>query len=338
MLVAPGDYPDILLQVARKAPACPWMYTGALENRPDVIRALAHERPLWGNDESVLVIVRSPRALEKLFAQSSVSGPRVQLQPPLLEPEKRWLVKPLASAGGSRIRFWTGGPIPDRGRFYFQEYVPGERGAAIYVADGRYARLLGVTRQLIGESWLHAAPFHYCGSIGPLALTPAEKAAFQRLGDALMAGCALRGLFGIDCIWHHGAPWPTEVNPRYTASVEVVEHAACIPALALHGHVFDASIPQPPSVETATGLVVGKAILFARAPLVFPKDGPWTSVLQSPGPLVSVPAFADIPPAGQAIGVGRPILTLFAQGASPGACMYQLQQIAADLDRWLFER
>src|SRR5215470_12886144 len=39
-----------LLPLLSKAPGGPWMYTGGLENRPNVVRGLTQFRPLWGND------------------------------------------------------------------------------------------------------------------------------------------------------------------------------------------------------------------------------------------------------------------------------------------------
>ena len=43
-----------------RGPAGPWMYTGALENHPDLVRALSERRPLWGNDAATLRRARSP--------------------------------------------------------------------------------------------------------------------------------------------------------------------------------------------------------------------------------------------------------------------------------------
>ena len=81
--------------------------------------------------------------------------------------------------------------------------------------------------------------------------------------------------------------------------------------------------------------VIGKAILFARCALAFPDDGPWLDTLrQIPG---GVCDFADIPPAGQTIAAGRPVLTLFAGGDSLPACRDNLRQMAADLDRRLWK-
>ena len=253
------------------------------------------------------------------------------------------------------IGFWKGtatspsfpNSVWERGT-YLQEHIDGESCAAIYVGDGRRSLLLGLTRQLVGESWLHAAPFHYCGSIGLLQIEPPLRQALERLGDALVDSFGLRGIFGVDCIVRDDVPWPVEVNPRYTASVEVLEYAGNISALALHRQVFDCvagaglatlrrSVYDERFCEASLnpGLhdrphlspghpppFVGKAILFARAPFLFPQDGPWQAVLRGHVAVDEMPAFADIPHAGERIEAGRPILTLFASSGH-GDCMLQ---------------
>jgi predicted ATP-grasp superfamily ATP-dependent carboligase len=246
-------------------------------------------------------------------------------------------MKPRRVAGGTGIRRFTES-VPALGQqrhFFLQEFIEGESCAALYCGDGRSASLLGATRQLVGTPWLHAAPFRYCGSLGPLPLPPALRTALQRLGEVLTAGCQLRGLFGVDFVLRDGVPWPVEVNPRYTASVEILEWTLGFRALALHRRVFVADGPQPVAAA-ADSQVLGKAILFAQAPLTFPADGPWQAMLGLRNPLAEAPAFADIPPAGQRIEAGRPILTCFAHAASLGTCEEYLRDVAADLDRWLY--
>jgi predicted ATP-grasp superfamily ATP-dependent carboligase len=205
--------------------------------------------------------------------------------------------------------------------YRLHEYIEGEARAALYVARVGGTRLLGVTRQLVGEPWLHAAPFQYCGSVGPLSLNGPERAALERLGDVLATGCGLRGLFGVDGIWCDGTFWPVEVNPRYTAAVEVLEEATGLAALAWHRRAFDADAPNPPEPSRPNG-VVGKAILYARQALTFPSDGPWRDTS----------AFADIPDAGQRIEARRPVLTMFARAADVTSCLDALKATATRLD------
>lgn len=326
-----SDYPHALPRIVEQAPAGPWMYTGALENYPHIVHAIAGQRPLWGNDADVLARVRSPRFLRELLTSAGLPSPELRLPEDGPPPHGRWLVKPIAGAGGSGIRIHDPTPhTPRAGRaLYWQEFILGEARAAIYVGDGTKARLLGVTRQLVGEDWLHAASFHYCGSIGPLTLATGERRAFEQLGDTLAAGCGLRGLFGVDCVMRDGLPWTVEVNPRYTASVEVLEHALQIQALA------SPECQRGPALALGAGRahrrIVGKAILFASQATIFPERGPWDAALQATS-ADDLPAYADIPSSGETIAVGKPILTFFSQAETTTACLERLRAIALELD------
>jgi hypothetical protein len=46
-----ADYPRGLVAAAASAPACPWMYTGGLENQPGIVARISKSRPFqitWG--------------------------------------------------------------------------------------------------------------------------------------------------------------------------------------------------------------------------------------------------------------------------------------------------
>ncbi|MGH7227137.1 MAG: ATP-grasp domain-containing protein, partial [Gemmataceae bacterium] len=251
---------------------------------------------------------------------------------------QHWLLKPRRGAGGTGIRFGMPGEQVRQSRDgYCQEFIEGQSLSLLFLGDERTARLLGMTRQLVGVPWLHAAPFRYCGSIGPLDPSMIQRPSLEELGHLLASKCFLRGLFGVDGVLRDGVFWPVEINPRYTASVEVVEYATGVPMLSWHAHVFlhDCLPPLPLNPANRT---IGKAILFARADLHFPVEGPWMTELGSPKSVQELPAFADIPAAGERIEANKPILTFFAAADSPSACEDALRQIAVDLDRWLFGR
>jgi predicted ATP-grasp superfamily ATP-dependent carboligase len=330
--IAAAEYPDALLEMSARAPAGPWMYVGGLENRPALVEALARSRPLWGNGAEVLRRVRDPETLAAVLTEAGLPCPQVRPRADDLPPG-RWLVKPRDSAGGRGISFLQAGSAPGR-HTYLQEHIDGAAWSAVYVGREGGALLLGATRQLVGESWLHAAAFHYCGSLGPLPLASLTRDLLRRLGDLLVTAFGLRGLFGVDFVLRDGKPWPVEVNPRYPASVEVLEYTAGFAALALHRAVFDPGAPCPDPVPAARPVLLGKAVLFAAQALTFPADGPWLETLHQP-PQAAAPAFADIPAAGQRIEKGRPVLTLFTTGRSPGEVLTQLAQTAVALDQRL---
>ncbi|HEY1188510.1 MAG TPA: ATP-grasp domain-containing protein [Gemmata sp.] len=204
----PGGYPGALPELARQFPPGPVLYTGGLENHPSVLAELARSREVWGAPPEALARVRDPFALFPALERAGFAVPRLVPRGEPCPCEGRWLRKPFASGGGIGIRFASPGEAasPDH---YFQEWLEGAPMSAVFVNDV----LFGATEQLIGEPWLHAEPFAYCGNIGPIDFAfPSPE-----LG--------LCGAWGIDFIASADGACLIEVNPRYTAAVEVLEHA-----------------------------------------------------------------------------------------------------------------
>ena len=133
---------------------------------------------------------------------------------------------------------------------FYQERIDGLSLSALFIGGSVKPTFAGVTRQLIGRP---GADFAYVGSLGPWPVTPAEATRIRTLGAVLATSFGLRGLFGVDFILSDGHPWPVEINPRYTASVEVLELALGASLLAAHRSVFDPAAPAiiPSSHTTA---------------------------------------------------------------------------------------
>ncbi len=331
VLVVPSrEYPRGFLNLLSAVPSAPWMFTGALENHPALISHLAGRLPLWAGSLPQLVQLRVPLILERILREEGLPCPAVRPASALPSGEQRWLVKPSGGGGGRGVRFLDG-ILPSRtASCILQEFIEGDSSSALFLGEENGCRLLGVSRQLIGADWLHSDAFHYCGSIGPWLPGEETRQQIYCMG-ILLARCGLRGLFGVDFILRDGVPWPVEVNPRYTASVEVHEYATGLSALALHRRVFDPSAPEPPAPSRSD--IVGKAIYYAPRTLTVPAAGPWMDTLRNPPPIEEIPAFADIPEVGQVIEAGRPVLTFFARTQDTTNCEQRLRQIAADLDR-----
>jgi predicted ATP-grasp superfamily ATP-dependent carboligase len=329
----PGRYPGAFLDLIKTDVPGPWMYTGGLEAHPLLIWQLEQHRPLWGNGPGVLSRIRDPKVLAQTARKAGLPSPAMSWKgpPPTLG---RWLIKPVAGSGGAGISFWSEQSAKRRNGVYLQQYIDGVPAAALYAAFADRATLLGVSRQLVGEDWLHAPPFRYCGSIGPLTIEPGLQYRLERLGHELTLRTAARGLFGIDGILAAGSFWPVEVNPRYTASVEVLEYAAGLRAMCYHRRAFDDGAQAVPPGR-ATG-VVGKAILYARDNGIFPADGLWRETLDAPASVEEMPGFADIPCAGERMEAGRPVLTLLCRAATMEACLAALREKADAVERRLY--
>ena len=148
---------------------------------------------------------------------------RPGLTPEGLPRDGTWLVKPIASAGGRLVQHLDHATVPLAEPSYFQQFLDGPSYSALFLAPREgSAELVGVTRQLLGTP---GSPFAYRGNIGPSPVPAPLMSRLRQLGNVLCSAFRLVGLFGVDYIQHDDEPWLVEINPRYTASVEVFELA-----------------------------------------------------------------------------------------------------------------
>ncbi len=327
----PEHYPAALPTLAAAFPPGPVLYTGGLEAHPAVVGKLAAARPLWGNPPAVLARVRDPFWLHDTLTACGLSSPRVlRADVPLATPG-RWLCKNPQLSGGIGVR--VAGDREPRAGDYVQEFIDGTPMSALFAGTAGGSALCGVTEQLIGVSWLHAGGFVYSGNV---AASPSAEtvAALANLAEALRPA-GLRGLWGLDFILRDGEPFPVEVNPRYTAAVEVLELASGVPLLARHAAAFGGTT-KATEAGSECGPTVGKAVYFAPRPLTFPAAGPWDDDLDRPFDPWRTPGFADIPHPGERVEAGRPVLTMFATTTTLDECKMRLRERAAAMDEIVF--
>jgi predicted ATP-grasp superfamily ATP-dependent carboligase len=125
---------------------------------------------------------------------------------------------------------------------------------------------------------------------------------------------------GVDFIVRGGIPIPIEVNPRYTAAMELAERRNGVSVFAAHvagctDRLTELSIPAPRRGA------FGKALVFARGPVTVGDTRPW----------LDNPDIRDIPNPGSFIGQGSPICTVFATGRTTAECYARLAQRADDI-------
>lgn len=326
-----ADYPHDLPRLLREAPSGPWMYTGAMENSPDLIADVAIERRLWGIGAEQLRRVRDPWQVADALRRRGLRAPALAHAPEGLPTDGSWLVKRRRSAGGQQIRRWNGAAQAERAMtHYFQQCIAGIPCSAVYVAARGDARLLGVTRQMIGEPWTGASGFRYAGSLGPLSLGAGAAAQLSAIGQALSTAFQLTGLFGVDFICLESDVWPVEVNPRYTASVEILERATGLRAIHWHMRACrDGRLPAPGEIPHVSPSQHGKAILFADHRTMISDSFTAESLAKNTGR--AWPEVADIPVAGSTIESGWPVATVFAEGSTDAQVLRQLQGRIAEL-------
>jgi predicted ATP-grasp superfamily ATP-dependent carboligase len=307
-------------RIARDASCDAVVYLSSFENDPAAVRALAARRVLWGNAPDVLRRVRDPIALANELRARGFAVPDVRLKPDTTY-GRTWLLKPLASGGGRRIRPWRAGARVPTGS-YLQERVDGQPGSIVFVAARGAAVPIAVSRQLIGEPAFGAAPYRYCGNIvAPVNDPQFDRGAelFQRAYDlaaAVSDAFDLVGVNGVDFVARDGVPYPVEVNPRWCASMELAERLTGTAVFAAHARAcVDGHVTPRPHAARA----IGKAIVYARADCEAGDTHGW----------LADASVADIPRSGDTISAGQPVCTVFAEAADSAACHAALVQRAA---------
>ena len=244
-----------------------------------------------------------------------------------------WLVKPLASGGGHAVRPWDRGtPVPRH--CYLQELIAGTPGSVVFVAAAGRAAPLGVSRQLVGDPAFGAAGYQYCGNI--LASAGDNDAlvdAACALARAVSEEFGLAGVNGIDFVARDAHPYAVEVNPRWTASMELVERAYGLSVFAAHAAACaDGTLPDFDVVRARRGAgAAGKAVVFAREDVTIGDTSAW----------IGDSTVRDVPHPGERIRAGRPVCTVFAPGHDHASCYVALvrraDRVYAELGGWKSE-
>ncbi|HET6836471.1 MAG TPA: ATP-grasp domain-containing protein, partial [Gemmatimonadales bacterium] len=267
---APGT-PYGPLQAAAEGdriPAYYTAYTSNFENYPSAVRRLARGRRLLGNTADTLMRVRNPFTLSQALRRCGLTAPAIRSRPPSgTAARDQWLLKPRRSGGGHGITRWTRGrPVPRS--MYLQQRIAGIPGSISFAANGSSAVVLGFSRQLVGDVRFGAGGYRYCGSVlgnDRTRLFPRQRELLVRaaeVAEAITREFQLVGLNGIDFVAHRGVPYPIEVNPRFSASMELIEHARGTSMFRIHAEACHGLLPGSPERQS---VLHGKAIVFARA-------------------------------------------------------------------------
>jgi predicted ATP-grasp superfamily ATP-dependent carboligase len=307
------------------------VYVANLENHPDSVEDLARGCRLLGNSPNTLRQVRDWRTLRVYCRDAGLSFPATRLPGEDVDLAVRWLRKPVHGGGGYGIRFWDGNRLD--AEHFLQAHVVGRAGSAAFVADGQRSVLIGLAEQLIGREELGPQGFAWCGNILPLEIPAAERSKIiddvAVMVSALTRRFGLRGVNGIDFVvtrTSDGALRPTlvEVNPRYTASMELVEQAYGLNVFSLHAEAMTGRLPDFSLAERlwSQRLSFGKAIVYARRTVTMPETATWVER-----------GRRDIPFPGERIGAGHPVCTVLAEGESRAECWKHLLAKAGEVRR-----
>jgi uncharacterized protein len=306
-------------------------YLSSFENYPRAIATLAAGRVLWGNPPPIIQRARDPRLVADVLRRRGFATPDLAAEDLVRGSYRdRWLMKPLKSGGGHRIRPWSAARQLVRG-CYLQERIDGISGSAIFVAARGRAVLLGISRQLVGDAAFGAGGYRYCGNILSTAWDEdpvIEAGEASALVSAVAEEFGVVGVNGLDFVARRGVPYVLEINPRWSASMELVERAFGLSAFGTHAAACTSGgLPEFDFCADRSASVIGKAILFARRDVTVGDTNSW----------LGDDTIHDVPHPGDRIRTGHPVCTIFAAGRDAAACYAALVERADALYEQLAE-
>jgi len=295
----------------------PLVWLGGVENHPETLHLLQHQRPVFGAATECLSRIRSEVVLRSLVVGSECGVPDVLTQMShrsCRADSNDWLIKPNSTCGGLGIRHYkTGCRLgPDE---FLQRYVPGNSLSVLYHRHDRTTQMIGACIQITGEPALGGADFKFCGCIGPVKLNDRLCSILNSVGCRI-AATDITGIFGADFIIGENGIWLIEVNPRITASHELYDFAQEGPSvlqrqLASWNH--EAPFVPAPSNPVESPRVLARLIVYLKQDGVL-EDSDSRRLLdfrRTPGTRRNPPWWlADIPPTG-VLTAGQPFCSVY---------------------------
>ncbi len=266
------------------------------ERKPDLVDDIARHFALAGNSGATIRRVKDPETLSADCAELGIPHPEFQRNRP--DDPENWIVKTAGAAGGAHIRS-ANGEDPTEGR-YFQRFLHGQSISALFVSDGRGARIVGFSRQW--TSPVPAAPYRYGGAVRLRRFDRQDAVMIAGFLSALAARTGLTGLCSADFIRNRDGYHLIEINPRPGATLDIFDSFE-VPLMEAHLRATRGENYRLPNfTDSMAQLIAYAAKPVARFPAIDWPD--WTADHQSEGTRLSP---------------GDPVCTVFARGPSAAA-------------------
>jgi len=286
------------------------VYGSGFEDRPRLLTRISKRWPLLGNDAATVEAIKAPERFFALLNALDIAHPEtVTARPRKLA---GWVAKRRGGAGGSHVV--PGRLQKDATNVYYQALVEGRAVSALFVANGRRARVLGFS-----EQWTAPAPgklWRYGGAVRPAFLTEQAEAAMTDAVSRIARACELKGLGSADFVLAGNRPYLLEINPRPSATLDLFA-GAVKPLLALHLEAVRHGKLSWKSLNFEGAVAAG--VVYAQRAVIVPRNTKW--------PLWA----ADLPKPGERIDKQRPICTVRARARTRADAKRLVRARAASL-------
>ena len=288
------------------------VYGSGFESRPELLDELARHFPLAGSPAGTVRRVKDPEILAADCTALGIPHPPFRWDAPP-DPEN-WMIKKVGGAGGSHVRRARDAAATPGS--YFQRFIRGRSISALFIGDGRSARIVGFSRQW--ASPIPAAPYRYGGAVRLKRFDTRQAETIGGWLSGLAARTGLIGLCSADFIRAGDGFHLVEVNPRPGATLDLFDSEQA-PLLKAHLNAGKGeTAPLPRFADSMASMIVYARRATEQFPAIAWPD--WASDRQMPGTrLLS----------------GDPVCTAFARGPNAAAARRAVVELARQLqDNW----
>jgi predicted ATP-grasp superfamily ATP-dependent carboligase len=365
-----ADFPEDSSQSLADLQGIPLVLCGGMENRPDFIQRRIDQGMLCGVTGDMLRQLRSIESWQRWASESLIGWPTTvqDLSDPILDSvrSESWMLKPVGRAGGVHVRAIASLEVLDRvahlaldpgsptsNLWYLQEYVPGFSIGVSYCTDGNRntesneppaTRIVGIARSILSEELDAPLPWIYRGSLAPYSVSPSVRASLERFATTVAQSTGIRGLWQADFqIDPKEQLWLLEINPRWSASMELHEILEGYSWITEHVRILsDGASNRVPSPGSPAGQQVAKGIVYAPHGMhlsVAQVDRLWRSGWHGTLSELETAEFclADIPqsdPLGVDFAEGMPIVTVLVAGEKNADLLEKIRQARSTVLGW----
>jgi len=232
------SHPDSIVPQLSKLKSGWVLLTGGMENYPDLVEELARYHRVLGPTAEQIKCFRDIEVLSDSISQSGqsdvLSFPETVTSLSDVGSEFGWLSKSRSGCGGFHIERMSelGASAVAPNKVYFQREILGQSIGTVFSCEQSKVHLLGVTAALTSE--VHESlvgpqpvlpPMAYRGSYGVIEISNLLRIAMCSWAHSITRKLHYTGIMQADWIVDENKAWLLEINPRWTASMEVIEWA-----------------------------------------------------------------------------------------------------------------
>jgi predicted ATP-grasp superfamily ATP-dependent carboligase len=171
-------------------------------------------------------------------------APTVELAEDVTQPSRRWLWKKQRSAGGLGVRFFDPTSLlessssqayysPESG--LLQEYLSGKSIGVSFLSTRHGTAVLGMSESIPHQPHLWS-DFIYRGSIAPVLIPDWINSSIYDFASTVACSTGWQGIWQADLLLRGHELYLLEINPRWTASMELIAYGYDLPLVTWHAN------------------------------------------------------------------------------------------------------